>query len=117
MEEPVLNRGEVVSSSRIRKSIQEAAFADAREMLLADHAIDLRDVPVRRRDDGSLRAARASIGQVLPRDGRYAVQCRGGEGPAGTGAEAELLIEGESLTLAGPGAAGADRVVFAHRQE
>jgi riboflavin kinase / FMN adenylyltransferase len=117
VEGPVLNRGEVVSSSRIRKSIQEAAFAEAREMLLADHALDLREVPVRRLGDGSLRAARAAVGQVLPRDGRYAVLCGGGERSAGAGGnvEAELLIEGESLTLAGPGAAGAAMVVFAHR--
>lgn len=113
VEGPVLSHGGVVSSSRIRKSIQEAAFAEAREMLLADHALDLREVPAQRVADGSLRVARAAVGQVLPPDGRYAVSCRGAEGASSPGAE--LRIEGESIALAGPGAAGAVEVIFAGR--
>lgn len=112
VEGPVLSRGGVVSSSRIRKSIQEAAFAEAREMLLAEHALDLREVPGRLDADGVLRVSRAQVAQVLPPDGRYAVTCRDGEGGA---AEAELAIGNESLALDGPGAAGAVEVIFAHR--
>jgi riboflavin kinase / FMN adenylyltransferase len=114
VEGPVLSRGGAVSSSRIRKSIQEAAFAEAREMLLADHALDLREVPIRQTVGGRVRIARQAVAQVLPRDGRYGVLCAGaagGRGPVG----GDLEIEGESLTLAGPGAADAAMVIFAQQ--
>jgi hypothetical protein len=67
---------------------------------------------------------------VLPHDGLYAVVCRDGKGGTADGAAsaedaqgaegaggavAELRIEGESLALDGPGAAGAVEVIFAHR--
>lgn len=108
---PVLHRGSVVSSSRIRKSIQEASFAEARQMLLADHALDLRELPVEREATGTVRIERSSVQQVLPPAGRYAVMCAWG---AGTGEGADLDIDARWLRLAGAGAAGATTVIFAH---
>jgi riboflavin kinase / FMN adenylyltransferase len=106
---PVLHRGSVVSSSRIRKSIQEAAFAEAREMLLADYALDLRSVAVERRGPLTARIARSALAQVLPADGRYDVRCSGEQGGALPG---QLEIDGDSLVLSSA-AAGPTEITFA----
>ncbi len=94
---PVLYRGSVVSSSRIRKSIQEASFAEAREMLSADYSLDLRGLAVTRQGVVSL-IARKAMAQVLPRAGRYAVTCAGGA--SGARSRGELTIGEDSLALA-----------------
>jgi riboflavin kinase / FMN adenylyltransferase len=107
---PVLHRGSVVSSSRIRKLIQEASFAEARQMLLADHALDLRELPVERDAAGTVQIARSAVQQVLPPAGRYPVMCARG---AAAGEGADLEIDARWLKLAGSGAAGATTVIFA----
>ena len=56
--EPVLWDDRVVSSSRIRKTIQEASFSEARAMLAAAYSIDLRGIRT-----GPDRRARAPGGQ------------------------------------------------------
>jgi len=102
---PVLHRESVISSSRIRKSIQEASFAEAREMLCADHSLDLRGLPVTRQG-GVSRFPRKAMAQVLPRVGSYAVTCTGGA--AGARNRGELTVEEDSLALAcAQGAEGA----------
>ena len=55
-------------------------------MLLADHALDLRGLPVQHLADGRVRIARQAVSQVLPRDGRYGVLCMvgGSSGTTGT---------------------------------
>jgi riboflavin kinase/FMN adenylyltransferase len=73
--QPVLRDNAVVSSSRIRKSIQEADFAEARAMLLADYSLDLRGAAGRRWGAGTTLFERSEIEQVLPAPGRYKVQC------------------------------------------
>ena len=121
---PVLHRGGVVSSSRIRKSIQEASFADAREMLLADHAVDLRELPVERAGAGRARIARAAVPQVLPGPGRYAVlyaactEAGGGTRDTAGGVllPGDLDIDADSLLLAWSGGADAAAVIFAHEK-
>ncbi len=103
---PVLHRGSAVSSSRIRKSIQAASFAEAREMLSVDHSLDLRGLPVMRQSGVSL-IPRKAMTQVLPLAGRYAVTCTGG----GTDARyrGELTVEEDSLALVyAEGAEGAE---------
>jgi riboflavin kinase/FMN adenylyltransferase len=94
---PVLHREGVVSSSRIRKSIQSASFAEAREMLCADYALDLRGLPVTRQG-GVSRFPRKAVAQVLPQSGSYAVTCTGGA--AGSRYRGELTVEEDSLALA-----------------
>jgi riboflavin kinase/FMN adenylyltransferase len=115
---PVLHRGSVVSSSRIRKSIQDASFAEAREMLLADHSLDLRDVPVTSGGPGVSLMPRSAVSQVLPRTGRYAVACAGPDGAARC--RGELIIGEDSLALAcgagAEGASGADTAIVVFEQ-
>jgi FAD synthase len=94
---PVLHRGSVVSSSRIRKTIQEASFAEAREMLSTDHSLDLRGLPVTRQGLVSL-IARKAVTQVLPRAGRYTVTCM--RGASGAACNGELTVGEDSLALA-----------------
>ncbi|MCX7038411.1 MAG: FAD synthetase family protein [Spirochaetes bacterium] len=107
---PVLHRGGAVSSSRIRKSIQEASFAEAREMLSADHSLDLRDLPVARQGGMSL-IPRKAMSQVVPRAGIYAVTCTRGASDARY--RGELTIGEGSLALTcAEGAEGAD-ITFA----
>jgi len=112
---PVLHHGIAVSSSRIRKSIQEASFAGARAMLLADHALDLRGLAVETRGPGRLSLAREALRQVLPRNGGYRVLClrampEGGEALKVPG---RLDIDTGELRLAWEGGAEAAAVIFA----
>jgi riboflavin kinase/FMN adenylyltransferase len=94
--EPVLHRGEVISSSWIRKSIQEAFFSEAREMLAAPYSLDLRGLRARREGKGILAMDRSEIGQVLPSGGEYGVQYTAADGSRGSGV---LEINGGSITL------------------
>ncbi len=92
---PVLRDNAIVSSSRIRKTIQEADFAEAREMLLADYSLDLRGITGRPEGAGAARYSRSDIEQVLPRPGRYDVRLRCG----GRQRDGELLVSDDSILL------------------
>ena len=94
--QPVLRGNAIVSSSRIRKTIQEADFAEARAMLLADYSLDLRDVAGCRPGAGLLRYDRAKIEQVVPRAGHYTVSFESGSGQRA----AELTVREDSIELA-----------------
>jgi len=89
---PVFRDNAIVSSSRIRKTIQEADFAAAREMLLADYSLDLIGMSCRL---DSSRYSRSDIGQVLPPPGRYHVKLQRG-GKQGDG---ELLVSEDWILL------------------
>ena len=106
--EPVLWGDRVVSSSRIRKTIQEASFSEARAMLAAPYSLDLGGVHVDRIGTHAVRVARSDVKQVLPRDGRYRVTCNGETGPA----EGEIEIRESVLTLDSPAPDGTTTVIF-----
>jgi len=93
--EPVLWGDSAVSSSRIRKTVLEAEFGAAREMLAAPFSVDLRGVPLERLGDGCFRVERRILGQVLPPAGTYRVSC---EGQGGTGS---LTVAADHLVLEG----------------
>jgi riboflavin kinase/FMN adenylyltransferase len=115
---PVLHRGSVVSSSRIRKSIQDASFAEAGEMLLEDHSLDLRDLPVTPGGPGVSLIPRSAVSQVLPRSGRYPVACAGQDGVARC--RGELTVGEDVLVLAcasiAEGASGAESATVMFEQ-
>jgi riboflavin kinase / FMN adenylyltransferase len=100
--EPVLHGGKIVSSSRIRQSIQAASFTEVREMLAADFALDLRGVPQSHEKSRIRRMRRENIRQCLPRPGSYPVSCEAGAAAHGglltvsdDAVELELSAEGE----------------------
>jgi len=93
--QPVLRDNAVVSSSRIRKTIQEADFAEARSMLLADYSLDLHGVAGNNRAPQATLYERSRIEQVLPRPGRYQVLCDN-EGRQSAG---ELEVHEDSIML------------------
>jgi riboflavin kinase/FMN adenylyltransferase len=78
--EPVRHRGEIVSSSRIRRAVREGALEEAAAMLGAPHELDLAGVAAVRESPGVLRLSRAEVPQVLPAAGTYAVTGRSPEG-------------------------------------
>ena len=91
--EPVRLRGEIVSSSRIRRAVREGALDLAADMLDAPHEIDLAGVAAVREGRGVLRLPRAEVPQVLPAAGSYAVTGRSPEGDvAGTLEAAEESV-------------------------
>jgi riboflavin kinase/FMN adenylyltransferase len=92
---PVLRDSAVISSSRIRKTIQEADFAEARAMLLADYSLDLRSVAGRMWGAGATLFERSRIEQVLPRPGLYRVQCD----HEGRLCNAELEVQADTILL------------------
>jgi riboflavin kinase/FMN adenylyltransferase len=93
--EPVRLRGEIVSSSRIRRAVREGALDLAAEMLDAPYEIDLAGVAAVREGAGTLRLLRTAVPQVLPAAGRYAVTGRSQEGDVpGT-----LEAAGESVVV------------------
>jgi riboflavin kinase / FMN adenylyltransferase len=78
--DPILYRGTIVSSTRIREEIREGNFSTVREMLGYDYMIDLdkqseQAVP----NDSSITITRERIFQVLPKNGKYLVKlaCEG----------------------------------------
>ena len=93
--QPVLRDDAVVSSSRIRKTIQEADFAEARAMLLADYSLDLRGVAGRKRGAWATLFERSAVVQVMPATGRYKVQCH----HEGKLCDAELEVLADTLLL------------------
>jgi riboflavin kinase / FMN adenylyltransferase len=92
---PVLRDNAVVSSSRVRKTIQEADFAEARCMLLADHSLDVSGVAGTSRAEGVTAYRRSDIEQVLPRPDRYEVDCEHAAGRS----EAELEVFSDVILL------------------
>ncbi len=86
------HRNRVVSSSRIREAIVHARFLEAREMLGEAYCLDLEGKePLWR---GPLaRLERGLLGQVLPPEGTYRVQLRGGGGTK----PGRLTLTGEAL--------------------
>jgi riboflavin kinase/FMN adenylyltransferase len=105
---PVLRAGSVVSSSRIRTAIRAGELEEARQMLAAPHAVDLRGFGERAAEGGVLRIPRGNIDQVLPPPGDYAVSC---EGPAGE-RPGTCHIDNESLALTTADCRGATALVF-----
>jgi riboflavin kinase/FMN adenylyltransferase len=73
---PVYFGGEVVSSSRIRRSVRDGALGEAAAMLGAPHEIDLAGVDAEREGPGVRRILRADVPQVLPVAGTYPVTGR-----------------------------------------
>jgi riboflavin kinase/FMN adenylyltransferase len=105
--EPVFWGERVVSSSRIRTTIQEGDFSEAEAMLAAAYGLDLRGVPVRTDGRGRLHYAKSDLQQVLPRQGVYAVDCGEAAGRPG-----ELTVGEEFLTLAVPDGKEIEAVYF-----
>ncbi len=104
---PVYYQGEIVSSSRIRGSILEGSFAEARAMLKTGFSLDLRDVPaeeIRRGDVRRMTIRRKDIRQCLPKQGSYQVSC---ETENGTVPGSLTILEGSvELEWAGEGRIG-----------
>ena len=106
--EPVYWGGGMVSSTRIRQSLERAEFADAGSMLGTAYALDIADVPRERVDERTARFARADITQVIPPVGSYRVR---GDGPAGA-CEALLSVQNDSLTMTADGCSGITTMYF-----
>jgi len=106
--EPVLHRGSMVSSSRIRSAIRGGDLGDVSEMLSCRHSLDLRGVSGRTSAGPILRINRSEIVQVLPPDGEYTVSS---EGPDG-GVQGTCRIDNDSLTLAAANSGSAATLVF-----
>jgi riboflavin kinase/FMN adenylyltransferase len=106
--DPVFRGDAIVSSSRIRKTIQEGDFAEARAMLLADYSLDLRGVESGGEGPGVRRFGRSLFEQVLPGPGRYDVSCDCG----GKLRPAELTISGDALTLAAKDVGEPTTIIF-----
>ncbi len=95
--EPVLYHGRAVSSSRIRRAVQEGRMPDAFAMLGRPYVLDLRNlVPANDRD--ALRYD--GIRQVLPPPGEYEAEALTGNGWLGTGLS---VLSGESARIEVPG--------------
>ena len=94
--DPVLWGGSIVSSSRIRKTIKDAEFSEAKAMLAAAYGLDLRGIPTDTPERGLVRIAQGDLTQVLPKPGTYTVLCTG---PAGERA-GELTASEGGLTVA-----------------
>jgi FAD synthase len=77
---PVHFGGEIVSSSRIRRSVREGGLDEAAVMLGAPHEIDLAGAAAVREGVGILRLSRAEVPQVLPAAGTFAVTGHSPEG-------------------------------------
>lgn len=106
--DPVLRGDSIVSSSRIRKTIQEGDFAEARAMLLADYSIDLRGVGPAGGGTSERSIPRTAIEQVLPAPGRYAVFVESGGGRSA----AEVVVGEDVVTLAGRDIADVTEIIF-----
>jgi riboflavin kinase/FMN adenylyltransferase len=107
--EPVLWGQKIVSSSRIRKTIKDADFSEAKAMLAQPYSIDFRGIPVRR-EGGCLKVRRTDVVQVLPKDGTYDVAC-----VTTAGRQPCRLVVGVDVTLSSAAEYGGDilEIVFA----
>lgn len=111
-------REQVVSSSRIRRLIQQGRFTEVKDMLIDDFRLDLREVAIHRRQDGS-GVHRSDIDQVLPRTGEYRVrfiteslECAGNL----TVGEEELTWQRESATWQTESAGRLKEIRFLERE-
>jgi riboflavin kinase/FMN adenylyltransferase len=95
--EPVFWGERIVSSSRIRTTIQDGDFSEAKAMLVTAYGLDLRGVPAHPAGGGRLHFSKSDLKQVLPRQGVYAVDC--GEAAARPG---QLTVGENALTLLVP---------------
>jgi riboflavin kinase/FMN adenylyltransferase len=107
--EPVHHGGSMVSSSRIRTAIRNAAFGEVQLMLDSPHVLDLRAVRKGFPNGSVLRIPRSEIDQVLPPTGEYAVRS---ESLTGTTSGICRVAE-DSLTLAAENCSSATLVFFA----
>jgi riboflavin kinase/FMN adenylyltransferase len=71
--EPVYFCGEIVSSTRIRNEIRAGNFESVRAMIGGNYTLDLRDGSAFEPNDRMISIDTASINQVLPEAGLYAV--------------------------------------------
>jgi riboflavin kinase / FMN adenylyltransferase len=94
--EPVSRGATLVSSSRIRGAIRDGDLAEAKAMLLAPYALDLRGIPLRPSGHGRFSLLRRDTAQVLPRAGEYPVLCAGSSGER----PGVLHVGAESLVIA-----------------
>jgi riboflavin kinase/FMN adenylyltransferase len=105
--EPVFWGERIVSSSRIRTTIQEGDLSEAKAMLAAAYGLDLRGVPASTDGSGRLRFSKSDLKQVVPRQGVYAVDCGGAAARPG-----ELTVGEDSLALAVPDGREIEAVYF-----
>jgi riboflavin kinase/FMN adenylyltransferase len=110
--EPVMRGDSIVSSSRIRSSIQDGDFAEAHAMLLAAYALDLRGVPVRPSGPGRLLIRRRDLPQCLPRAGEYRVVCAGSSGEK----RGTLRVAAESVVIASESRGDCTTIAFSESQ-
>lgn len=95
--DPVLYHGRAVSSSRIRRAVQEGRMPDAFAMLGRPYVLDLRNlVPAKDRNAFQYEGIR----QVLPPPGEYEAEASTGNGWLKTGLS---VLSGESARIAVPG--------------
>jgi riboflavin kinase/FMN adenylyltransferase len=94
--EPVFWGESIVSSSRIRTTITEGDFSEAKAMLATAYGLDLRGVPAQSQGKGRLHISKSDLTQVLPKQGVYAVDC----GEAAAARPGKLTVGEDSLTLA-----------------
>jgi riboflavin kinase / FMN adenylyltransferase len=106
--EPVRWGDSIVSSSRIRKTIKDAEFSDAKAMLAAEYCLDVRGLPTGRLGDGSVSIALEHLTQVLPRQGSYPVRCDGESGER----RGVLTVGEDHLSVAAAGCGGISTVIF-----
>ncbi len=106
--EPVFWGERIVSSSRIRTTIQEGDFSEAKAMLVTAYGLDLRGVPAHPEGNGRLHFSKSHLKQVLPRQGVYAVDC----GEAEEARPGKLTVGEDSLTLAVPDGKEIETVYF-----
>lgn len=106
--EPVFWGERIVSSSRIRTSIQEGDFSEAKAMLVTAYGLDLRGVRARPEGVGRLRFSKSDLTQVLPRQGVYTVDC----GETDAARPGELTVGEDALTLVAPDGSEIETVYF-----
>ena len=106
--EPVFWGERIVSSSRIRTTIQEGDFSEAKAMLATAYGLDLRGVAAHPEGAGRLHISKRDLAQVLPRQGVYAVDC----GETTAARPGELTVGEDALTLVVPDGKEIETVYF-----
>ncbi len=106
--EPVFWGEKIVSSSRIRTTIQEGDFSEAKAMLVTAYGLDLRGVRAHPEGVGRLHFSKSDLTQVLPRQGVYAVEC----GETAAARLGELTVGEDALTLVVPDGNEIETVYF-----
>jgi riboflavin kinase/FMN adenylyltransferase len=108
--EPVFWGESIVSSSRIRTTIKQGDFSEAKAMLVNAYGLDLRGVPALSRGNGRLDFQKSALTQVLPKQGVYAVLC----GDAAAARPGELTVGESTLTLAVADGVSIETIYFEH---